>query len=337
MTALSLRRRNDDDPALLFRLQHIISGAIRYGRPRHTHVVKIDNWFGKRWLCFAGTRGDEELRSETRLAVPPFAPNRVVAETTYLRRGNELSRIEVRPLHAEPPSRDPVYLEERVHSGVFVWYSGRTAEQDRCALMVYDVERGGEQRAWYAELHERGGTWTVASAVGTSVSEIEGLETSYADRLAPLSMHPADREHENDRRLWEKALAATYGPGVAKAGVLIRKYKARYPDNPGIRLLHARNLGERRLFGAAEAEFRASERYDAVCERWRVVWLREWVDFCELRRDEGRAEGAHRELVRHEPNHTGEWIPARRLPGTPGQAGRSARGPSSRDRTSRRS
>jgi len=35
----------------------------------------------------------------------------------------------------------PFYLDACTASGVFIWYSGRTAKQDRASLMVYEVER----------------------------------------------------------------------------------------------------------------------------------------------------------------------------------------------------
>ena len=312
MALITLFGQDDDDPALLFRLQHIIAGAIRYGRPRHAHIVKIDNWFGPRWRCFAGSPGGADLHPEDRLAIPPFALNRVVSETTYVREGDHLSRVEPRSLHQDATASSrtiaPRYLDERSHSGVFVWYSGKTRRQDRASLMVYDVEKGGEQRAWYVELQKRGGTWTVATTIGTSQAEIEDLETSYGNRLARLLKHPADQEHEDDQSLWRLALEASLGPQVAKAAVLIQQYKARHPDSHPIRLLNARNLAHRRLFGAAEAEFRAVEHADGADERWRSMWLHEWVEFCELRRDEVGLEAAYRELAMQLPGDTRYWI-----------------------------
>ncbi len=134
------------------------------------------------------------------------------------------------------------------------------------------------------------------------------LETSYANRLARLVQHPADRPHEDDQQLWRDALAAAFGPQVAKAAVLIQQYMTRYPDNRNIRLLHARNLAQRRHFEAAAAEFRALEFADPADDRWRKVWLNEWVELCELRRDEASLEASYRELVTFEPDHTEYWI-----------------------------
>ena len=167
--------------------------------------------------------------------------------------------------------------------------------------MVYEVERGGDQRAWYVELQNRDGVWAVSDARGTSVDEIGRLETAYGDRLAPLFESP----HE-DRLLWEQALEASYAPDIAQATVLIDAYRARHPDNLPIRLLHARNLAQRRHFGAAEEAFHALK--PLWPESRQASWLQEWAEFCQLRGDEPGAEAAYRELVSLKPDQTHPWI-----------------------------
>lgn len=310
MSLIRLKPHPDDDSALLFRLRHIIAGAVRYARAKHAHIVKIDNWFGSRWRCFAGSPNGKDLHPENRLAIPPFAPKRVVAEASYRRSGDELMRIAARRLHETkivPSAAMPFYLDDRFPSGVFIWYSGNTANQDRGSLMVYEVQKDADQRAWYAELQKRDGVWSVSSAIGTSVNEIAELETAYGNRLAPLFRAAGDQEKFKDRALWQRALDATYGSDVATTTVLIEKYRARHPENSGIRLLHAMNLGDRRQFRAAEEAFREIERLD-TSENWRRVWLREWASFNSRRRDEVLAEEAYREYTTLEPNHTAPWI-----------------------------
>ncbi len=279
-------------------------------RAKHAHVVKIDNWFGSRWRCFAGSPDGKDLHPEDRLAIPPFAPKRVATEASYRRAGDELKKIAARRLHETkivPSSAMPFYLDDRFRSGVFIWYSGKTANQDRASLMVYEVEKDADQRAWYAEFHKRDGVWSVCSAIGTSVNEIAELETAYGNRLAPLFPAAEDQQNAKDRELWQRALDASYGSDVATGAVLIEKYRARHSENAGIRLLHARNLGDRRQFRAAEQAFREFEHLDAS-DKWRKVWLREWADFNALRRNEALAEEAYREYTKLEPDDTAPWI-----------------------------
>ncbi len=309
MTLVRLERQ-DEDLALVFRLQHVIAGAIRYVRPKHAHIVKIDGWFGARWRCFAGSANGRDLHPDDRLAIPPFAPNRVLSEATYRRQGHVLQQIKPRRLHDRPirPSRGmPLYLDERTPSGIFVWYSGNTATQDRASLMVYEVERDDEQRAWYAELQRREGTWTVSATVGTSVTEVGELETAYANALAPLVEHADDGARQRLRDLWQRALDAVMGPDVAQAMVLIDQYRSLKPGDRYIRLLHGRSLAGRRLFVAAEQELRAIEHQSSEAG-WRSVWLSEWAELCDKRGDLAAGEAAYRELANLRPGETSSWI-----------------------------
>jgi len=312
MSLIRLERK-DDDLALVFRLQHIISGAIRFARPKYAHIVKIDGWFGPRWRCFAGSPNGRDLHPEDRLAIPPFAPKRVVSEATYRREGDALKRIKPRSLHDHPirPSQAmPFYLDERTPSGLFVWYSGNTVKQDRASLMVYEVEKDGAQRAWYAELRSVDGVWSISTAVGASVTEIDRLETAYDDALAPLFEHEDDTKRRELKLLWDRALDESNGPNVAHAAALIARYRAIKPDDKWIRLLHARNLTGRRLFLEAERELLFLQRVDAgvPADRWRLVWLREWAEFCETSGDLAACEAAHREHASLDPDNTAGWI-----------------------------
>lgn len=301
MPLVRLQRHEDDDLVLLFRLQHIIEGTIRYVRAKHTHIVKVNQWFGPRWRGFAGTVNGKDVHLQDRLTVPPFALQRVVSQTSYRRTGDQLMRVDTQRLHDAPSTSRRPYLDEQAHSGLFVWYSGHTAHNDRSALMVYEVERGGEQRAWYAEFQNRDGVWTVSEARGTSVDEIGRLETAYGDRLAPLVEPPREV-----RLLWEQALDATYASDIAQATVLIDAYRSRHPDHLAIRLLHAKNLVQRRHFEAAEETFRALKPHWP--ENRQASWLQEWAEFCRIRGDEPGAEAAYREMVGLNPDQTQPWI-----------------------------
>ncbi len=300
--------RDGEDLALVFRLQHIVTGAVRYARPTYAHVVKIDGWFGARWRCFAGTLNGKDLHPEDRLAVPPFAPNRVVSEFTYRRRADAVKQIKARRLHESASRSSSVtYLDEHTTSGVFVWYSGNTATQDRASVMVYEVEKAAEQRAWYAELQRREGTWTVSATVGTSVTELAELETAYGNRLEPLFEHVDDTQRRALRALWERVLEAAKGADVARAIVLIDQYRAIKPDDPYIRLLHGGNLTVRRLFDEADQELRAIE-HGSPHDGWRVVWINEWAELCDRRGNLVAAEVAYRELAHLRPDVTSSWI-----------------------------
>ena len=69
MTALDLDLDEHDDPGYLDVVRPIMAGVLRVVAPPDAYVVKVDSWFGERWL---GT-------DRKTLRLPPFVPARVVA------------------------------------------------------------------------------------------------------------------------------------------------------------------------------------------------------------------------------------------------------------------
>ncbi len=130
-----LHKQDSDDLAFLFRLQHILTGVVRFNRPKMAHLVKVDNWFGARWRGFAGSRNGQDIIELDLLCVPPFAPKRILSERSFRREGNHLWRVEPQLLHENVArkSAPPRYLDKNTESGLFIWYSGNTTSQPRCA------------------------------------------------------------------------------------------------------------------------------------------------------------------------------------------------------------
>tara|TARA_R110002096_G_scaffold44526_6_gene120127 strand:- start:22810 stop:23994 length:1185 start_codon:yes stop_codon:yes gene_type:complete len=310
MPLIQLPRAEDDDPAFVFRVEHIFVGAVRFARPKHAHFTKIDNWFGVRWLCFAGNKRGKDIHEEDHLCVPPFAPKRVMAERTYCRHEQELERVKPIRLHDKPATAtEPLRYLDAIHaSGLFCWHSGNTANQDRGSVMVYEVIEGEPQRAWHAEFQKRDGVWAVSSRVGTSTRELADLETSYEDRLEPLFQHSRDIKKQQVKKLWNKVLAMSFDDGaVGQATVLISQYRAECPDNKYGRLINGRVLAQRRMFDEAEIEFRAIEG-EMGGDKQRSIWLDEWATASELRGDLRSAESAYRELASNTPDETKHWV-----------------------------
>ncbi len=310
MSLIQLPRAEDDDPAFVFRVEHIFVGAVRFTRPKHAHFVKIDNWFGVRWRSFAGNKRGKDIHEEERLCVPPFAPKRVMAERTYCRHEQELKRIKPTRLHEMPATAtDPLRHLDAIHaSGLFCWHSGNTAQQDRGSIMVYEVTEGEPQRAWHAEFQKRDCVWSVSATAGTSTRELADLETSYEDRLEPLYQHSRDIKRKQEKELWDRARAMCFEDGaVAQARVLISQYRDQCPNNKYGRLMNARMLAQRRLFDEAEKEFRAIEP-EMRNEKQRDIWLDEWATASDLRADLPAAEAAYRELASNSPDKTNHWI-----------------------------
>jgi hypothetical protein len=166
-------------------------------KPARLYVVRIDNWFGPKWMHFAGkfTAGKRTAFGimaigihKSRLHVPPFVPQRVVAERVFA--GPEYDETVVRPpLHIECPSMKALTrrIEDIDKDAAFVWFSGGSEQQKRGAVMVYlpDVEtterRPGVLRgcgAFYVGYSERDGGWEPAMLRGIARGEVGHLEES---------------------------------------------------------------------------------------------------------------------------------------------------------------
>src|SRR5687767_7333422 len=77
-----------DDPGYLDWVEATVVGVEEAIKTTdQTYVVKIDNWFGKRWLGFSGkTLGAAGVRKE-KLTLPPFIPSRVVSQRRFFEAG----------------------------------------------------------------------------------------------------------------------------------------------------------------------------------------------------------------------------------------------------------
>jgi hypothetical protein len=167
--------------------------------PVRLYVVRIDNWFGPKWMHFAGkfTVG-KRLRGfptaaigvhKTRLHVPPFVPSRVVGQRVFVGPDYE-ETIAAVPLHIECSSKQA--LSRRIadvdNDAAFLWFSGQSEAQKRGSVMVYLPDafdataprRGklGRSGAFYVGFSQRSAGWEPAMLRGISRSETAHLEES---------------------------------------------------------------------------------------------------------------------------------------------------------------
>ena len=105
-------------------------GVARDYEPARLYVIRIDNWFGPKWMRFAGkfSAGKHFYAGihKVTLHVPPFVPHRVVAERVFA--GPNYDETVARPpLHIECASM--LALTRRIadvdKEAAFVWFSGR--------------------------------------------------------------------------------------------------------------------------------------------------------------------------------------------------------------------
>lgn len=163
----------DDDWHYVEWVEAVVAGVVRSTDSERWFVVKIDNWFGKRWLGFSGkTVGALGVRKE-KLTLPPFIPSRVVSQYQYRRAGTHPGRHP--GLHVYQPSGENLhrYLDVVVQNGSVFWYSGRSASNDRASFMAYVSTPDGHW-PWYVGL-QRAPTWRIVEAVGIGIPELESF------------------------------------------------------------------------------------------------------------------------------------------------------------------
>lgn len=187
---LELMATADDDAAYIDLVDRTINGLVHESPPRDIWVVRIDNWFGRRWCAFSGKiLGALGVWRTERLVVPPFVPSRVEA-VHYLQRviGGYRAVTPAVDLHRSQPSERNTrrFLEDLSSDGLFVWYAGRSAKNGRGSMMAYRV-RLSEQHGWHVELRLRSRRWAPSSLVGVSPAELEGWAGRSRGTFAPAS------------------------------------------------------------------------------------------------------------------------------------------------------
>ncbi len=187
-----------DSAEFIGKARAIATGVAQDYEPARLYVIRIDNWFGPRWIGFAGTFTVGRVGRfppigmgvhKTRLHVPPFIPHRVVAQRVFVGPDFE-ETLAAEPLHIECPSNEA--LTRRIadidKDAAFVWFSGESETQGRGAVMVYLPDAfdaraplpAGFQAcgAFYVGFSQRSAGWEPAMLHGISRNEAAHLEES---------------------------------------------------------------------------------------------------------------------------------------------------------------
>jgi len=182
-----------DSAEFMEKLQALLVGAARDYDTARLYVIRIDNWFGPKWMHFAGKftagKGAAIGVHKSILHVPPFVPHRVVGERVFAG-PNYDKAVTKPPLHIECTSK--VALTRRIagvdKEAAFVWFSGESKAQRRGSIMVYlpvasnpVASRRNERRrsgAFYVGFSQREMVWKPAMLRGISLGELAHLEES---------------------------------------------------------------------------------------------------------------------------------------------------------------
>jgi len=187
---IQLAASGTDDPRFIELLNSLVRGLLADQTPEKIWIIQIDNWFDHKWLKFSGmgavasdfpTPGYETVKAESyqeKVTFPPFTPNRVVGQWSFVRQGDDYTEA---PLPALPhdTERQPseMNLRRRVQdfsqSACFVWYSGNTLANGRGSVMVYNIT-ANQLGCWFAAF-SRERAWALHATKGASRGDVQKL------------------------------------------------------------------------------------------------------------------------------------------------------------------
>ena len=171
---LEIDAQDTDAPEFIEAVRECVTGALAAATAESAFVVKIDNWFGPKWMGFSHKFLGALGVGSSDLVVPPFVPNRVVSETFLLRAAEgSLERAHApRPLHRWQPSQRNADRRVRLlfPSTALFWWSGASRPNGRGSLMAYLPATEGHV-PWYLELSNLARGWAATEHVGITEAD----------------------------------------------------------------------------------------------------------------------------------------------------------------------
>jgi hypothetical protein len=158
-------------------VQRLIHGVILTSKPKDYCVVRIDNWFGERWLNFSGkTLGALGVHKKPNTTFPPFVPSRIRSCTLFTWNSKMADYANVEEFHSvhkwqHSGANLQNFVGNTYPDACFFWFSGNTKENHRGSLMGY-VSSKGECWTWYLEF-QRKGNWRRSKATNITPEQID--------------------------------------------------------------------------------------------------------------------------------------------------------------------
>jgi hypothetical protein len=176
MERLGLELTDLDDIRFIHAVRPIIAGAVAIVAPSEVYIVKVDNWFGARWLWFSHKALGAVGIGWFELRIPPFTPARILCESYFKRVDGEYQR-EPAPLQLHVTQTSADNATRRVSTlcpdAALFWWSGNTLRNGRGSLMAHMLAPEGHV-GWYAEFKvDDAGAWLPALTRRTSRTELE--------------------------------------------------------------------------------------------------------------------------------------------------------------------
>ena len=204
-----LPQNENDDEHFIALVDSFVRAYAAENSATHVALIHIDNWFGERWLGFAGKfRGVASIRQRKgklgingalSLAIPPFRPTRVqsYAGFTFNEDGTRPPSA-FGPIHRE---KNGGWTQRLWANGLYVWYSGKTATNTNGSLMVYELNGDG-QNAWYLQFQmDSNAKWDVVSCRNTQMARCRAISAEHYCQSASQQSSPDSAADECEPRL----------------------------------------------------------------------------------------------------------------------------------------
>lgn len=156
-----------------------VDGLLAMFAPQVTTVflVRVDNWFGPKWLGFSGkVMGALGVgaRRDSGPVVPPFKPSRIISERRFVR-GQEQWVWRGPVIHRNQTSA--AYLDRELadiaDDALFVWFSGNTLANGRGSVLVASTP-GTQRDVWYVGAERTGAGWRLTQFAGAAPTDLLG-------------------------------------------------------------------------------------------------------------------------------------------------------------------
>ena len=172
---LGIQAYANDDSHFLPMVDDLIRGVVSVHSPQRFMVFRIDNWFGQKWLRFAGkAMGAFGVWSNTRTTIPSFVQNRITSQSyfkrtntdqyTYSGTGSNIHNHGASSHNHGASSHNlGNHAKANAPDTALFWFSGRTLVNARGSIMGY-TPCPDRYWGWYLGF-ERLGLWKVAKQV----------------------------------------------------------------------------------------------------------------------------------------------------------------------------
>jgi hypothetical protein len=186
--AISIPSGLTDDNDFVAMLNALLNALVAEQTTDQLWVIQIDNWFDHKWLRYSGSgsvaapfptdwtssfmdrfASVKEQFWRDKLTFPPFAPDRVVSQWSFLQSSGgyveaPLPKLPHKESRRRSHSNRSRRVDDFVQSASFVWYSGNTLKNGRGSVMVYSVG-AAKPICWFAAFGRKSG-WMLERTKG---------------------------------------------------------------------------------------------------------------------------------------------------------------------------